>query len=472
MVVYSFIFFLLIFVAIGVLSTLKSKGDNNDYLMAGNDVAPWLAGLSAVATNNSGYMFIGMIGYTYMSGVQSIWVLIAWLAGDFFASLFVHKKLRIVTEERGLLSFGGVLSRWHGTDYRKLRVLVGILTIIFLGVYAAAQLKAGSKALHVLFGWDYALGAIIGSVIVFAYCLAGGIRASIWTDAAQSITMFFAMGLLCYVGIDETGGFNSFLLKLKNVSPTYLDFFPDNLPINNAFGMFLFAMGWFFGGVGVIGQPHIMVRFMTVDNPENIKKTKSYYYGWYFFFCILTFGVGLTARLIFPETGAFDKELALPMMGQKLLPEILIGVILAGIFSATMSTADSQILSCSAAFSRDVIPKSKDSLWVTKITTALVTILALIVALYGSQNVFGLVLMAWSILGAAFGPLLLIYAFDKKVNEITAIMMILVSIAVTLIWRQSGADSFLYEAAPGLLSGVLVYWIFNLSGFNKVKPER
>ena len=176
---YSFLFFLLLFVLIGVSSTLKSKKSNSDYLLAGYDVPPWLAALSAIATNSSGYMFIGMIGYTYTSGLQSIWLMVGLVSGDLIMSFFIHKKLRQVTESKNLLSFGGILSRWqHGTDFRKLRRVVGIVTIVFLGVYAAAQFKAGGKALHVLFDWDYSTGAIIGSIIVFLYCLAGGIRAS------------------------------------------------------------------------------------------------------------------------------------------------------------------------------------------------------------------------------------------------------------------------------------------------------
>lgn len=459
MVVYSFLFFLLVFVGIGIFSATRAKANQGDYLLAGNNISPWLAGLSAVATNNSGYMFIGMIGYTYYSGVQSIWVLLAWLAGDFVSSLYVHKKLRITTGKNKLLSFGGVLANWDGVEKPKLRKLVGILTILFLGVYAAAQLKAGSKALHVLFEWDYSVGAIIGAIIVFAYCLAGGIRASIWTDAAQSITMIFAMGLLCFVGIQENGGLSSFMTALDNVSPTYLNFFPDDLPMNNFIGMSVFVLGWVFGGLGVIGQPHIMIRFMTVENPEKIKQTKAYYYGWYFTFCILTFCVGLTARLIFPETGSFDKELVLPMMGQKLLPEILIGVILAGIFSATMSTADSQILSCSAAFTRDLSINKNDNLIFTKLITALVTILALLIALFGGQNVFNLVLMAWSILAAAFAPLLFLNSINKEINENLAITMIIISVIVTYSWRALGYNAFLYEAAPGMLSGLISYFL-------------
>ena len=275
MIIYSFLFFLLIFVLIGVSSTFKSKKSNSDYLMAGHDIPPWLAALSAIATNNSGYMFIGMIGYTYTSGLQSIWLMIGWILGDLVISFFVHKKLRIITGKENLLSFGGVLSRWqHGTDFRKLRMLVGVITVIFLGVYAAAQFKAGSKALHVLFGWDYNTGAIIGSAIVFLYCLAGGIRASIWTDAAQSVVMIFAMSMLLIVGIDSVGGFNNSLTQLDAVSPTFLSLAPTGLAIDNSLGVFLFILGWIFGGFGVIGQPHIMIRFMTVDDPDNMAKTK------------------------------------------------------------------------------------------------------------------------------------------------------------------------------------------------------
>lgn len=468
MIVYSFLFFLLVFVLIGVSSTFKSKKSNSDYLMAGHDIPPWLAALSAIATNNSGYMFIGMIGYTYTSGLQSIWLMIGWIFGDLMISFLVHKKLRLITESQKLLSFGGVLSRWQkGTDFRKLRLVVGVITVIFLGVYAAAQFKAGSKALHVLFGWDYSTGAIIGSIIVFLYCLSGGIRASIWTDAAQSIVMIIAMSMLFIFGVNEFGGLTSYVETLDKVSPSYLSLVPTGLAIDNSLGVFLFILGWVFGGIGVIGQPHIMIRFMTLDNPESMTKTKVYYYSWYIAFYAVTIGVGLTARLILPEASSFDAELALPLMSKAMLPEILIGVVLAGIFSATMSTADSQILSCSAAFTRDILPKEKNTLFITKLTTAGVTIIALVIALFGSENVFDLVLIAWSVLSAGFGPLMLIYALGKKVSEKIGIMMVLNGVFVTLLWRQLGLGGTMYEVAPGILVGVFTYFILSKTKLNQ-----
>ena len=139
MVIGSFVFFILIFVAIGIASAIKHKKDSSDYLLASQSVKPWLAALSAVATNNSGYMFIGQIGFTYLYGLHSIWLMIGWVTGDFLMSLFIHKRLRSQSEKNDSLSFASALSHWGGTDYKILRVVGGIITIAFLGTYAAAQ---------------------------------------------------------------------------------------------------------------------------------------------------------------------------------------------------------------------------------------------------------------------------------------------------------------------------------------------
>jgi len=126
-VAYSFLGFLVLFILIGVSSVLKSQKNNSDYLLAGHGIAPWLAALSAVATNNSGYMFIGLIGFTYTAGLQSVWIMFGWILGDYAISKFVHLKLRENTEKQNLLSFGGVMSRWYGAEFTKLRKIVGIV---------------------------------------------------------------------------------------------------------------------------------------------------------------------------------------------------------------------------------------------------------------------------------------------------------------------------------------------------------
>ncbi len=462
MIIGSFIFFLLVFVAIGMASVFVRSNNTGDYLLAGSNVPPWLVSLSAVATLNSGYMFIGLIGATYAVGIQTAWFLAGWVVGDLMASFLIHKRLRTTTEAREVLSYGGAISNWHGKEQPYLRLVIGFITLIFLGVYAAAQLSAGSKALHVLFEWDYSLGAIIGAAIVLAYCFAGGIRASIWTDAAQSFVMIIAMALMLYMTVEASGGFNGFWGRLNNVSDDYMAVFPPDLE----FGISLFLLSWIFAGIGVIGQPHIMVRFMTMSKPDDIGKVRVYYYSWYTVFCVLSVGVGLAARLLIPmDVGNFDAELALPTLATELLPPVLVGLVLAGLFAATMSTADSQILSCTAAVTRDLSFGRKPGYWITKLATLGITALALLIALFASENVFNLVLIAWSALGAAFGPLLILYCFGQKPDEKLAIAMIIGGVAMIPLWRYLELTGSIYEIMPGMLSGFAIFLLGKLAGF-------
>lgn len=459
MIVLSFCFFLLAFTLVGLASIVKSRHDNFDYLLAGRQVKPWLVGLSAVATNNSGYMFTGMIGFTYLTGLSSIWLMFGWLLGDMAGSLFIHKQLRIATERTGQHSFCGVLSHWHKTDYRKLRFVCGLISLVFLGAYAAAQLNAGSKALHVLFGWDLAAGAVIGSIVVLAYCFAGGIRASIWTDAAQSFVMILSMTVLLFFAVQNAGGIEQAIDHLRSVSSDYMSWMPSDLPLKGWLGPVLFVTGWCFAGFGVVGQPHIMIRFMALDKPQNIAEARIYYYTWFALFYAATIGVGLMARIFIPQAEGFDSELSLPMMSVELLPPILAGLLLAGLFAATISTADSLILSCSATLSRDFLSHKKENIWITKLSTVLITFLALSIALIGNKSVFQLVLYSWAVLAAAFGPLLIIYSLGKKVSERLAVVMVLTGSVTVIIWAHLGWSRVIYEIAPGILAGLLVFVI-------------
>lgn len=463
----SFIFFLILFLVIGLLSTLKSRGNNRDYLLASADVKPWLAGLSAIATSNSGFMFVGMIGYTYFYGVSSIWLMVGYIFGDYLVSTVTHEKLRVMTEKTGALSFGGILSKWFGTNHTRLRRLIGLITLIFMGAYAAAQFQAGSKALHVLFGWDYNTGAVIGAVMVFSYCLAGGLRASIWTDIAQSFVMLAAMLILCVKGISVIGGLDALWLAMVSAGSDYVHLFPPDLDIPGLPGYGLFIIGWLFGGIGILGQPHILVRFMIVDTVQNVQKARLYYYSWYTVFFSLTILTGFVAKILLPDIARFDPELALPVLSAQMLPSIFIGLMLAGLFAATMSTADSQILSCTAAITRDIFPQKKDRLILTKLSTLIVTLIALIIAVSGVKSVFVLAVTAWSALGSAFGPLLFLYAINRPTTEKTAVIMITCGLFVSLMWRYLGFSQQLMELAPGIMTGIAVYAVSRLSAFIK-----
>ncbi|WP_286234151.1 sodium/proline symporter [Thalassotalea sediminis] len=454
----SFIGFLLIFALIGLSSALKSKGNKSDYYLASESVSPWLVGLSAVATNNSGYMFIGVIGYTYVTGLASIWLMTGWILGDFLASLYVHKKLKEATTETGEVSFAGVLSNWHGKSGKGLQRIIGLISLAFLITYAAAQLLAGSKALHVLLDWPLWYGAVIGAVLVCMYCYFGGIRASIWTDAAQSIVMIVAMSVLLFSAIGHLGGLNQAYQGLSAIDG-FMDWTPEKLLLPGVFGLGLFIVSWLFAGLSVIGQPHVMVRFMTLNNANNMFKAKLWYYLWFTSFYCMATAVGMLSRLFIADTGSFDAELALPTLAQQLLPEVFVGLILAGIFAATMSTTDSLVLSCSSAVTHDIAPKKIEKTWVLKATTMLVTFIALLLALTSKQSVFNMVIMAWSGLASAFAPLLIAQSLGGKPNQALSITAIFVGFSVALIWRMAGLTEFIYEGLPGILVGLFILYI-------------
>lgn len=466
----SFVCFLGLFTLIGLSSLFKSRGTGQDYYLADNTISPGLVGLSAVATNNSGYMFIGVIGYTYTTGLGAIWLMLGWIIGDFLASTFVHSRLRQATERTGELSYAGVLSHWYGDGQPSLQRLIGIISILFLLTYAGAQLVAGSKALHVLFDWPSWAGAVLGAVIVVLYCFAGGIRASIWTDAAQSTVMITAMAILLLTAVATLGGIDSTYLQLQQIDG-YLDWFPEGVAFPGFLGSTLFIVGWLFAGLSVIGQPHVMVRFMTLNESGSMRRARLYYYLWYSAFYALATGVGLLSRLYLTDAVNFDAELALPTMALELLPPILVGLTLAGIFAATMSTADSLVLSCSAALTHDLLPKNIERPLFIKLATTAIVAIALLLALVNNQSVFSLVIMSWSGLASAFAPLLIVQCLGRRPGELLSIAAVLFGLAVAIGWRLLGWQNAVYEGFLGIGAGLVLLLVLSPRKVEEQQPS-
>lgn len=453
--VWSFLGFLAVFVAIGVSSVLYSRGTKKDYYLASGDIAPSLVGLSAVATNNSGYMFIGVIGYTYATGLAAVWLMVAWILGDFLASTFIHSRLRTATQETGEASYAGVLSNWFGQGDIKLQRLIALISLIFLMAYAGAQLVAGSKALQVLLDWPHYAGAIMGAVMVTAYCFAGGIRASIWTDAAQSVVMIVAMSVMLVVATLSLGGIGGAVQQMSEVEG-FLNLFPEDLIFPGLAGGVMFALGWMFAGFSVVGQPHVMVRFMALSKSGKMVQARVWYYFWFIAFYVMATGVGMLSRVYLGDPSAFDAELALPTMAMELLPPVFVGLVLAGIFAATMSTADSLVLNCSAAVTHDLLPHEIENTLILKIATVIIVFIALLWALTSSESVFSLVIFAWSGLASAFAPLLMVLSLGYKPGHRLSIVAILVGLSVALGWRFAGWHNAVYEGLPGIISGLIV----------------
>lgn len=467
MIALSFIFFLLLFTAVGVYAATQKQDSTSDYLLADRQVNPWLVALSALSTGQSGFLFTGQAGYAYTQGLSAIWLAIGWAIGDYLAWLLVFKKLRQVSETTESETVPAFLAQKQ-PGYRWIAAISALITIFFLGTYAAAQLLAGSKALNSLFGWNYAWGIIIGAIIVVIYCFSGGIRASIWTDSVQTIVMIGALLMLLVVTLFASGGVGDIFSNLSEIDPDLVELFPSNL----AWGFMPFFLGWLVAGFGAVGQPHIVVRAMAIDSADNMGKARDIRTICGFITAFTAIFIGFAARVLLPDLN--DPELALLDLSQSLLPGILVGVILAGLFAATISTADSQILSCSAALTQDLFPGLAKSYKFAKIGTLIVTAIVLVIALANNDSVFGLITFAWSILASGLGVLLILRSYEKPVATPVAIAIMLVGIFVSMYWKLglklSGA---VYEVFPGMAAGLLVYLIASLFvQVDKVQQDR
>ncbi len=471
MILYSFISFLTLFFIIGISSYFVSKQTSADYLVAGKSMHPLFVGLSAVATNNSGFMFIGMIGATYSMGLSSIWLMAGWILGDYLIQRKASGRIQAVGQNSQVHSFGGLLSHWvseqspssTAKQIHRLRQLTGTITLLFLTVYAAAQLKAGTKATEVILGWTPEAGIIIAAGMIFLYSFAGGLRASIWTDVAQSIVMLLGMGFMVGFACLAVIGNGDIFEQLNNVSTGYMDWFPANSTLLSAG---LFIIGWIFGGAGVAGQPHIIIRFISLSPKHSVKQMMFYYYSWFTLFYGLTIAAGLLSRLLIPEISDFDAELALPMLADKLMPEVFVGLILAALFAATMSTVDSLVLACSASLSRDFSIQPTSSIWLIKSATVVVLGVAVFIALSNNQTVFSLVLDAWGMLGSAFAPLILWLALKKKASAFSAITAIVIGILTFSLFTYGGYLTHIYALTFGFLAGIVALSMMNRQNFN------
>jgi sodium/proline symporter len=455
----TFILFLLLFTGVGIFSATKKQNTVTDYLLANRSVNPWLVALSAMATGQSGLLFIGQVGFAYEVGVSSLWLLIGWVIGDYLAWWFVFKKLRQQSESINADTVSAFLGQ-EKTGFRWITFISAVITLIFLSTYAAAQLIAGSKALNGVFGWNYELGIIIGAFIVAIYCFSGGIRASIWTDTVQAAIMIVSLVILAITALWQCGGFNGLWTSLNTIDPSLIDFSPPE----RQFGVIPFFFGWIVAGFGVVGQPHIIIRAMSINSPDKLGFTRNLKTCCGLINSLSATLIGLTARILLPDllTNG-DPEMALPELSLSLLPAFMVGLMLAGLFSATISTADSQILSCSAALTQDIAPKVGQSYLGVKIGTLSVTAFILAIALGGSNNVFAFVTFSWSALASGLGPLLILRVWQKSVSLPVALTMMGVGIAAALTWNLGlNFSSAIYEVFPGMLAGIAVYYLSRL----------
>ena len=463
----SFLLFMCAFAGIGLASMWVKEDTTDDYLVAGRGMHPALAALSAVSTWNSGYMFIGFIGFTYTMGYSIIWIGLGSMIGQIVAWVWLYKFIQQSAKERDVRSLSSLVSNVTGSPEAK---LAAVLSVLFLAVYAAAQLTSGGKALYVMLGWSEVIGILIGFVLVVAYCYAGGIRASIWTDAAQSSVMIIGSSLLCYVAMQEVCGISGLHegLESQNANLTIM------VPADLNFGVSLWIFAFFLGGLSVAGQPQVVTRVMTLATDQDRKTAMLWFFAWQTPFLLIMVIIGLASRVVF--TGAdFDPELGLPMLAMETLGPFWVGLILASIFAATMSTADSQVLACTAAFTDDVMPQISQDHKKTKIVTLVIAAFATAISIFGlyvpgGDSVFALVVLAVYGLGSIFVPILIIRwaGYEPDTNHTMAMM--LAALFTVILWSVSGFGDDIFPSVPGMGAAFITHFVMNQLRSSDISP--
>lgn len=453
----TFLLFMAFFVAVGLLSARRARDEAEDYWLAGREVKPWAVALSTLSTAQSGFLWLGMVGMAYSAGLQSLWMLFGWLAGDYLIWRFgILKRVRARSEERGATTLASFLGPQQKAGGRRHPVVLlwGLAIFILLAAYASAQLTTGAKVLKELYGWELLSGLGLTAVIVMSYSFAGGARASVWTDCAQGPVMIVGMAWLTWAVLAEVGGPSALWTRLGEVAPGHLAITEDwTLAI-------IGLVGWTISGMGIVGQPHVLSRIFMIDSPENLKSARR----WYFIYGVALYSstviIGLGARLIIPPEMLPDPEVAVFIVAQELLPAPVVGLIIAGIFAAVISTVDSMVVVQSSAAVNDVMTHSKAiPRWQPKAFTAIAMLIAMLFSLF-STSVYAMVMAAWPILAMGIGPIVVLRSFDFELDSLDVFSLLSLSLGILYFWGQSPLEQTITGMAPAFLAPIALTWCF------------
>ncbi|MGK7904686.1 MAG: hypothetical protein AB4352_25425 [Hormoscilla sp.] len=456
----TFTVFVAIFLWIGALAAKVSNNTETDYLLGNRSFGKFFIGLSVGATANSGWIMVGAVGIAYTTGVSSFLIVLPMLLGELLFWRFFPDKINQFSVEQGSQTvpefIGATVKKPQGQ--RLITLIVALITIIFIGAYTAAQFAAAAKTLDVFFGVDPKIGALGAAIAIMVYCVTGGLRASIWTDIVQAfVVMFVCYGMLT-VAVIAGGGIPAIFSKLHEIDPNLTNLTAGFTP----WTLLALMVGFFFYGFGFsLSQPQLLVRLLAGRSPEETKQAQWLYlaYGYSTWIAMLIFGIA--CRVLIP--GLDDPEQALPLYAMQNFPPVLVGIVLAGVFSVIASTADSQLLVCASALARDIVPSfyhkmsRKYGLKYEQASTLLVGFAAVIATLAISATVFSLVLFAVGAVAGSIGPAMLIALLKRRTNHIALSATMLAGLTTTIIWRVLGYSDILNEIVPGFVVGLLLH---------------
>ena len=464
----TFMVYLVAMLAIGYVA-YKRTSNSSDYFLGGRSLGPWPSALSAGASDMSGWLLLGLPGYAYAAGMESLWLAVGLLIGTWLNWLVCAKRLRTysITAENALTLPAYFASRFDDNS-KLLQSIAAFFILLFFLFYTSSGLVAGGKLFETVFGLDYSVAVIVGTVCIVSYTLFGGFLAVSWTDLVQGLLMSAALLVVPLAAMD--GGFADMSAALELKNPELLSIFNDIKGEPLSAIAIISLMAW---GLGYFGQPHILARFKATRSNADISIARRIAVIWTALSMFGAILVGLVGLLYVDNQlagGLADGEKIFMILVNAIFHPIIAGILLAAILAAIMSTADSQLLVSSSALAEDFYKEllhkeatAEHVVLVGRIGVIVLAILAWLLAMNPDSTVLGLVSYAWAGFGAAFGPVILLSLFWKRMNRNGALAGILVGGFTVVIWKQiSGGIFELYEIVPGFILATLAVILVSL----------
>ncbi len=456
----TFIVYLIGMLAIGVIA-YRLTSNLSDYVLGGRRLGPGVAALSAGASDMSSWLLLGLPGAVYIAGgMNQIWIAVGLAVGAYLNWQFVAGRLRSYTEvANDSITIPDFFENRFKDSSKLLRVISALVILLFFTFYTSSGMVGGAKLFEASFGFTYNQALWIGAIVIISYTFLGGFLAVSWTDFIQGILMFLALIIVPIVAISELGGWGSTVNTVGNLDPAYLDAFTGMTAIG-----IISLLAW---GLGYFGQPHIISRFMALRSVKDVPKARLIGMVWMVFALFGAIFTGFAGISYFADSPLPDGEQVFILFTQVLFNPWVSGILLAAILAAIMSTIDSQLLVSSSAVAEDfykaILKKDasdKELVWVGRISVGVIALIAILLASNPDSSVLDLVSYAWAGFGAAFGPVIILSLFWKRMNRWGALAGMLTGAITVVIWSKLGTG--LYEIVPGFILATIAVFIVSL----------
>lgn len=481
----AIVLYLLGMLAVGAYYSKKNK-NSTDFYLGGRKLGPLVTAMSAEASDMSAYLLMGIPGLTLMCGLaEATWTAIGLAVGTYLNWLFVAKRLRKYSEKIDAVTIPEYFSKRFGDKKFVLSIIAAIVIIIFFVPYTASGFSACGKLFASMFGMQYKTAMILSAVVIVGYCTMGGFLAASITDLIQSIVMTVALFVVLGLSEGIIGGFDSIFDSAKNMTG-YFDLFKGfdvATSKTGNFGIFsvITTLAW---GLGYFGMPHILLRFMAIDDPKKLKTSRRIASVW----VVISLGIAVligVAGLSLVNNGIIDKyesasaaesiivDISRFLSTRGYIPAFISGIFISGILASTMSTADSQLIAASSSVTKDILVNTfniklseKKEMVIARLSVIIISIIAVILALDPNGSVFRIVSFAWAGFGAAFGPIMLFSLFWKRTTMQGALAGIISGGAMVFIWKyciaKLGGFFAIYELFPAFVISALFIVVVSL----------